>query len=212
MYTICACIPAGKKKWFHSDNRVNEKKYKMPGNKLFLSKVRTVDTLHLKRANALVDKCRSTRQEESAKGLDGIVAGGPNLLRAVVATGGLKAIIGAMRSHSSVVEVQERGCRALSFIAQSSTRLGKAVVTARGLEAVVAAMKMHAGALEVQAQGCAALVGVACLDSAYSHIILEAGGLSAAFRIRCSRCVRTCSRGSASTRRPPPKSRPGSSR
>jgi hypothetical protein len=77
----------------------------------------------------------------------------------VVAHGGVKTVVAAMRNHLSDVETQTYGCRILLGLAYDA---GHEHVVARdgGVEAVIAAMRTHPEHSDVQYFGCWALMNL----------------------------------------------------
>ena len=72
---------------------------------------------------------------------------------AVVAAGGVAAVVAGMRAHLEVVTVQELGIKALANITDDNDEGSAAVVAAGGLTTIKASMKAHARMAEVQKQG-----------------------------------------------------------
>lgn len=75
---------------------------------------------------------------------------------AVIASGGIQLVLGAMEAYPGDVAVVQHGCGALGGMAYDGNSQAN-VVAANGAEAVVAAMRAHRGVLGVQVQGCFAL-------------------------------------------------------
>jgi hypothetical protein len=94
-------------------------------------------------------------------------------LAAVVAAGGVKAVMTAMRRHEGVVEVQTLGCDIMRVIGLASV---DRVAAVGGFEAVVSAMQLHTASSEVQEHGCLALSE---LCTAAPGAIAAAGGIEA---------------------------------
>jgi hypothetical protein len=88
-----------------------------------------------------------------------------NLLM-VVAAGGIKAVVAAMKNHLNNAAVQQYGCiilMGIAVLAENKPKVAVAVAGAGGIEAVVAAMNEHAGDAVVQEFGCGALANIAAL-------------------------------------------------
>ena len=67
-------------------------------------------------------------------------------------TGGIEAIVAAMRGHEAVVDVQTSGCRALSALTYENVD-----DATMAIDAVIAAMRAHSTVADVQEGGCTAL-------------------------------------------------------
>ena len=93
-------------------------------------------------------------------------------------SGGVAAVVAAMRTHADVVAVQEQGCHALHNLAISddiSTLIG----SSGGVAAVVAAMRAHADVAAVQEAGCMALKNLAIGNDTNGDLIGSSGGVEA---------------------------------
>jgi hypothetical protein len=93
---------------------------------------------------------------------------------AVLAAGGADAVVGAMRAHVGVAEVQEEGCQAVHGLAWLSDGIA-AVLAAGGAEAVVGGMQAHVGAAGVQERGCQTLGSLARSVEGRSKVLLAGG-------------------------------------
>jgi hypothetical protein len=90
--------------------------------------------------------------------------------RAIVAGGGVKVIVGAMRTHAGVSGVVKWGCKALEKLADvaANVKLGvdarwlqDAIAAGGGVEVIVAALRTHATVLDVVQYGCLGLGSLA---------------------------------------------------
>ena len=98
---------------------------------------------------------------------------------AVTDSGGLAAIVAAMRALPNEEDLQESACSALgSMAASEEAKMQRAIVDTCAPAAIVAAMRAHSGAEELQANACRALRAIAYCSSCESAVV-DAGGIRA---------------------------------
>ncbi|KAK3239823.1 hypothetical protein CYMTET_50280 [Cymbomonas tetramitiformis] len=99
-------------------------------------------------------------QEQGCRALTSIVIRSEGNKGKVVQSGGLRAVLLALRRHVRHAGVQEQSCRALKNFA-ASTDVQAMLAKAGGLGAVVASLRAHPQHVGVQEQACGALVNLA---------------------------------------------------
>jgi hypothetical protein len=100
---------------------------------------------------------------------------------AIVAMGGIEAVVGAMAVHGSSAGVQEKGCSALSNLAVN-TGNEMAIAAKGGIEAVVRAMEAHESSAGVQEKAISSLDNICWTSSALRSHVREAGALPLVFK------------------------------
>jgi hypothetical protein len=99
--------------------------------------------------------------------------------KAIVANDGVAAILNAIRRHTSVETLQERGCKLLGHIVAFNGDCRSAVASLGGVEIVLSAMRAHRHSLAVQSTGCRVLKELAACGDAVQEAILSASGIEA---------------------------------
>ncbi|KAJ1486531.1 hypothetical protein T484DRAFT_3630648, partial [Baffinella frigidus] len=84
--------------------------------------------------------------------------------QAIARAGGIEAVLAGMGAHTSIAEVQTRGCAALANLGGNHAENKTAIARAGGIEAVAAGMVAHRSITGVQTEGCRALRNLAVND------------------------------------------------
>jgi hypothetical protein len=93
-------------------------------------------------------------------------------------SGGVVAVLAAMRSHIAVAEVQEEGCNALLNLAFDNAVNTALIGSSGGVPAVLSAMQGFIDVVEVQEQACRSL-SVFAADLTVAQLIGTSGGILA---------------------------------
>ncbi|KAJ1495324.1 armadillo-type protein [Baffinella frigidus] len=101
---------------------------------------------------------------------------------ALVAKGGVEAVVWAMGVQRSSVAVQEGGCCFLANLAANNEENAVAVTAKGGIEAVVRAMGAHGWSEEVQVLGCGVFLNLASPTAENAVVIAANGGVEAVVR------------------------------
>lgn len=108
------------------------------------------------------------RYRRSAKAAEGAciilqnLAVDPDHRKKILADGGVKALVGAMKEHPQDAAIQELGCAALRNVGSGADASTKAHISAAGgILVVVHAMRRHSSSVAVQEQGLRALRNLA---------------------------------------------------
>lgn len=102
----------------------------------------------------------------------------------VIGSGGLRAVIGAMKTHHKSAEVQSHGCIILNSLAQGPNdreRRAK-IMAANGVEMAIKAMERHISSADVQECAMMLLRTLASRSSMIRERIVAQGGLEALLR------------------------------
>ena len=96
--------------------------------------------------------------------------------KAVVAKGGIEAVVKAMGAHALRGTLQEIGCLMLWMFAMLDEN--QAVVAAKGgIEAVVGAMRAHGSIADLQFKACLTLLSIAWSDPKLQSQVCSAGAI-----------------------------------
>jgi hypothetical protein len=99
-----------------------------------------------------------------------------------VASGALRVIVAALKTHVNDAEVAAKCCGTLSGLVIAGDAFGNGnclkALEAGALDAVLATMKLHAGNADVAEMACLAL-GNACMDFSVQAQLVDAGGIDA---------------------------------
>eukprot|EP01116_Phalansterium_solitarium_P000972 TRINITY_DN1078_c0_g1_i1.p1 TRINITY_DN1078_c0_g1~~TRINITY_DN1078_c0_g1_i1.p1 ORF type:complete len:329 (-),score=4.73 TRINITY_DN1078_c0_g1_i1:227-1213(-) len=139
-------------------------------------------TAHLRSASVQANGCRALSSFISAEGGTGL--GFIELTKlhlscgnAVYQSGGIKAILAAMKAHLRTEDVQKQGLTVLSGICHPLERDRLWSAEDGVIGAVVSAMRAHPGSVGVQEQGCKSLTMVYGVE--YAAKVVAAGGVEA---------------------------------
>lgn len=133
-----------------------------------------VGAMHAVRQDAAV-------QEESILALCQMINGaGAAAIRILVQSGGLDAIILAMRVHISESDIQQRAATALSQVAAVDNECRRMIVKIGGAKSLVAAMAMHSEMAILNDRCCLALLALAAGDENCKDVCIECGAIRAA--------------------------------
>ena len=97
---------------------------------------------------------------------------------AAAAVEALKALLGAMKAHRALEDVQQEGCCALAAYAGTGVDAAKEVARAGGVKTLLFAMRTHIRSGEVQAPGVRALRRVAAASQGCRGVLVAANGVA----------------------------------